>query len=458
MSFKYIYLIIIAFSLVACDSHLDLNPKDSIIDEDAFQTIEDVQEGMIGVYALLNTQAVVAISSRASDDLRLSEQNRGQGIANHNWEFTASNGEFNTMWLYMYHAIDRANRMIEIANKFDVEDTRIKQVIGECLFIRAYCHFELVRGYSDNYNTANSLGIAYMKMSQIGLPKRDTQVSVYENLYSDINESINLMSADFVANTANKIAAQALQARVALYQQNYDLAIEAASEVIDNSGFTLADTTEVRDVWNDVFGLQEKKEVIFKRSRVENESALGNIFIDPANDEIYFSPSHDLMNQYTNDDYRKDAYFGINSQGNDVVAKHDGKGVGPNIVDEKMLRLSEVYLIRSEAYIMKNMVTEAKIDLDFLRRCRIENPVPVPVGDQAVLLKALQEERRRELPYEGHRFIDLKRWGLGITRLPEDSELASGKELSAGDYRFVFPIPQDEMFANDNMEQNKGYN
>ncbi len=444
--------------MVACDSYLELNPKDSIIDEDAFKSIEDVQEGMIGVYATLNTQAMVAISSRASDDVRLSEQNRGQGIANHNWEFTSSNGEFYTMWMYMYHAIDRANRMIEISKAFDAEDVRIKQVIGECLFIRAYCHSELLRGYCDNLNGDSDLGIPYMKQSQIGQPQRANQAAIYADIHADLAEAINLMSGDFVSNTANKIAAHALRARVAIYQQNYDLAIEAASEVIDNSGFTLADTSEVNDVWNDVFELDEKIEVLFKRSRVENESALGNIYIDPANGEIYFSPSHDLMNQYTNDDYRKDAYFGLNSQGNDVVAKHDGKGVGPNIVDEKILRLSEQYLIRAEAYIMKNMMTEAKQDLDLLRKCRIENPVPVPIGDQTAMMKALQDERRREMPYEGHRFIDLRRWGQGIKRLPEDSELASGVELPAGDYRFIFPIPQNEMFANDNMVQNKGYN
>ncbi|TRX63324.1 RagB/SusD family nutrient uptake outer membrane protein [Carboxylicivirga sp. M1479] len=456
--FKYTWLVLVVASFMACDSKLNLNPKDSIIDEDAFQSIEDVQDGMIGVYASLNAHTVVAISSRASDDLRLSAQNRGQGIAIHNWEFTASVGEFYSMWRDMYHTIDRANRMLEVAAKFDVEDQRIKQVMGECYFIRAYCHFELMRAYTMNFDAADAMGVPFMANSVISNPVRDSQTEVYTNVKADLQEAIALMNDEFTSNIATEIAANALMARVALYERNYDDAIAYASTVIDQSGMRLANIDEVEKIWDDAFALNEKAEVIFKLSRVEGSPALGNIFSDASNGELYFSPSNDLQNQYTADDVRADVYFGVNSQSNETVNKHDGKGVGPNIVDLKALRLSEVFLIRAEAYIMKNMLTEGAEDLNNLRSTRISMPTAAPDSDQATALAFLQEERRRELAYEGHRYIDLKRWGLGIKRLPEDTELASGIELEAGDFRFVFPIPQNEMFANDNMEQNKGYN
>ncbi|WP_430817245.1 RagB/SusD family nutrient uptake outer membrane protein [Carboxylicivirga sp. RSCT41] len=455
---KYIWSALVAMNFMACDSYLDLNPKDSIVDEDAFQSIEDVQDGMIGVYASLNGHTIVAVSSRASDDVRLSEQNRGQGIAIHNWEFTANVGEFYSMWRDMYHTIDRANRMLEVAQRFDVEDARIRQVIGECYFMRAYCHFELMRGFANNYDASDVLGVPYMLESTIGNPERISQADVYQYVKSDLQQAIALMGDEFRSNNANKIAANALMARVALYQKDYDAAIAFASDVIDDSGMRLAELNEVADIWNDAFETEEKTEVIFKLSRVEGSPALGNIFNDPSNGELYFSPSNDLQNQYTSDDVRANIYFGVNTQNNPAIFKHDGKGVGPNIVDLKALRLSEMFLIRAEAHIMNNNLVGGAGDLNILRSKRLTMPVAAPDDNQETALAFLQEERRREMAYEGHRYIDLKRWGLGIKRLPEDSELASGIELEAGDYRFVFPVPQNEMFANDNMEQNKGYN
>jgi hypothetical protein len=45
------------------------------------------------------------------------------------------------------------------------------------------------------------------------------------------------------------------------------------------------------------------------------------------------------------------------------------------------------------------------------------------------LLAAIQLERRLELFAEGHRFFDLKRWNLGISRSATDGEFIDGQEL-----------------------------
>ncbi len=68
-------------------------------------------------------------------------------------------------------------------------------------------------------------------------------------------------------------------------------------------------------------------------------------------------------------------------------------------------------------------------------------------------------ERRLELAYEGHRWYDLRRHNLGIERIDEDVVLVpNAKVLPSTDHRFIYmPIPQDEIFANDNMEQNLGF-
>jgi hypothetical protein len=61
---------------------------------------------------------------------------------------------------------------------------------------------------------------------------------------------------------------------------------------------------------------------------------------------------------------------------------------------------------------------------------------------------------------EGFRLHDLKRWNMGFERehqaytQPEGSE----KKIEAGDYHFVWPIPQNDIEApGSKIRQNPGY-
>jgi hypothetical protein len=71
------------------------------------------------------------------------------------------------------------------------------------------------------------------------------------------------------------------------------------------------------------------------------------------------------------------------------------------------------------------------------------------------------EERKLELGYEGHRYVDLKRLraisNTGIERNSLDCGGAAPCELAPSDDRFTMPIPLAEMNANRSMVQNPGY-
>ena len=70
-------------------------------------------------------------------------------------------------------------------------------------------------------------------------------------------------------------------------------------------------------------------------------------------------------------------------------------------------------------------------------------------------LTDLYEERRRELCYEGHELFDLARTQRSLVRVDYDG--AVNQNIDFPDYRWAMPIPQAEMDANENMEQNPGY-
>jgi hypothetical protein len=82
----------------------------------------------------------------------------------------------------------------------------------------------------------------------------------------------------------------------------------------------------------------------------------------------------------------------------------------------------------------------------------------------------LRNERRVELAFEDHRFWDVRRWKIG-----EETKQIKGVKvsvLSFGVYSYtekivenrvwdekmnLYPIPQNELFINSNLEQNPGW-
>ncbi len=446
-------LLMVLLLTSACD--LDLEPVDEITDDKAFITIDDLDKGRIGVMAQMNGFAVIGQGDRASDDLRYAASNRGQGVSVHDWTFTASTSDLASAWNSNAHLVDAANRVLEEASRFDQENDIVKQAIAECRFTRAFAVFETVRLYCPNY-APEALGTPYLFKSEIIAPSRLSQQFVYQYILEDIDAAIpDLLQFDEDNNYwITQSAAYALKARVAQYMGDWDMAIQAADLAISTGDFRLAEIDEFQGVWDDE--LLDKVEVIFRKDIVS--SKLGEYYTSSTNGDIYFHPSYDLMSQYEDDDVRKSIYFGKDDNNKDIVTKHDGREEGEtNVVDIKYFRVSELVLIKAEAYVEKHMLTEAKAELNKIRTRRIVDPLDLDMSTQSLALKALQEERRRELAYEGHRFYDLRRWKLGIDRSEEDAPNGRSTTLASEDYHFVFPIPQDEIFANTNMVQNTGY-
>lgn len=107
-----------------------------------------------------------------------------------------------------------------------------------------------------------------------------------------------------------------------------------------------------------------------------------------------------------------------------IVIKYLGNadidaGVGKYYTNmPKVLRYAEVFLNRAEAYAQLGKTKEANNDLTKLRRARIADYGSASYT-QDKLMKAIQDERAKELFMEGFRLSDLKRWNLGFERTPQ---------------------------------------
>jgi hypothetical protein len=153
---------------------------------------------------------------------------------------------------------------------------------------------------------------------------------------------------------------------------------------------------------------------------------------------------------------------------NIVIDKYPGKSGGHTANDIKVFRLSEMYFIKAECLIRKQLYTEAATLIRDVRQARSYTGGVVPLPTYTSIAQGITDvlyERRKELSYEGHRYIDLKRLGpdaIGVTgtdRYPQDAVNSSATNpvnITNGDYRFTLPIPQAEINVNP-LPQNPGY-
>jgi ribosomal protein L25 (general stress protein Ctc) len=127
--------------------------------------------------------------------------------------------------------------------------------------------------------------------------------------------------------------------------------------------------------------------------------------------------------------------------------------------DPAVLRVSEMYLIHAEALCLGGGdLKGAAEDIKALRaRALGKNPSEISLSYTGAdgLDRLIQEERAKELCFEGHRYFDLKRRHEDIVR--PATTTSTVRTLKYPDYRYVLPICQLEMQANDSMIQNENY-
>ena len=129
----------------------------------------------------------------------------------------------------------------------------------------------------------------------------------------------------------------------------------------------------------------------------------------------------------------------------------------------KVFRIAEMYLISAEAA-AQTPATEAAA-LNTLNQLRVKRGIAPLTGlTGTALMNAIKEERTREMLCEGTRLDDLKRWKMGFSRsTPQNINLINTgadfdqKTVPAGDNKFVWGIPTNDVTTNSNIVQNIGW-
>jgi starch-binding outer membrane protein, SusD/RagB family len=471
----YLFLFLALFS---CKKVLDIKETDFIGGDVALKTVANNQGAIIGAYAILAPEMDIHFNAVMSDELKKAEFYNAATV--HEWQFSTQDISIRdnfTAITPFYRVIDRVNRVLRALPNSDsmaVGDNTLRtRLRGEALFLRAYCHFELYRYYAPNYDPA-ALGMIYMTTPSMDPQARITQAPYFQQLNADLAEAKTLLLSTIsdVYRANNTVTVAALQARVALYMKDWANASTFATEYIN--AVPLSPRTQFTGIWTDA----NNNEVSFKLKRTTSYNPygrIGSIFRGTSSSAtnigtVSWIASDKLWNSYDMvNDIRFTAYFkdepllSAGGRPSHLVAKYAGTGYGTsgeNIADFKAFRTGEMYLIRAEARAELGTFTganSAESDMNALRTARIAGYTPVTYTSKQQAIDDVILERFKELAYEGHRFWDLKRRGLPVSRLASDAPSPNAVTLPAGNFRFTLPIPQTELQANPLIQQNTGY-
>lgn len=354
----------------------------------------------------------------------------------------------NNFWNSSYRLIYHINAVIEgLQNSQSLEKEFKNPLIAEMKVIRAFYYF-----YMTNLFGPVPL-ITQTDFRENAIQASTSVEEIYSTIISDLREAKNVLPES--RNEAEKtrpdrFVASSLLARVYLYIENWEAAVSEATEVIQSQKYLLEPDL------NKVF-LVGSREAIWQIPSSDDfgrNIPEGGVFVPSSPTMVpRYVLRENLLKKFVPNDLRKDSWLSFNMvNGNEYYFpfKYKIQSASPPISERNtLLRLAEIYLIRSEALLKLDQIDKATEDLNKIRgRAGL---APVAVADSEELANLIEKERQLEFFAEwGHRWFDL-------IRLDKVNEILDPIKPEWEPYKTLFPIPQDELEQNPNLTQNTGY-
>lgn len=192
INFILIALIVSLFS--SCEDALDIVQPGELGPDVTFQTVEDLQFGLNGVYAAIAGENPIAFSTVFTDEVAIGFANGGQGLNGGEYVFNlnAASGDAAAIWNSNYSLVNRANRVIDGA-KF-VTPTAANQasyndILAQAHILRAWGHFVLLSHFSTDLTSDSALGVIKLDFvpSVLDQLPRNTNGEVFALIDEDLD-------------------------------------------------------------------------------------------------------------------------------------------------------------------------------------------------------------------------------------------------------------------------------
>lgn len=485
---KILSLSMMMVLFVSCTDYLDVELEGEYTSSSFYKTKEHAISAINSTYQIsaFNTSNnnIWVFGDVASDDAVKGGNDGDQsdiGFVN-DFNVNADNGAIEALWKHYYEGISRANNVIYYVPNIEMDIDLQTQIIGEAKFLRAYFYYHLSNVFGE---IPLKIGPA-LTIEDLNKPK-STVVEIYAQLEKDLSEAAEALPVSYPASEvgrATKGSALGLLAKIYLFQEKWDLALQAANNV-EALGYRLMDNYS----HNFDLSFENNSESIFEIQHLGGQvpfvGTYLNQYFSPKEVNGYFfnAPTLDFVNEFELTaeqvvDPRLD--YTVARQGHKWVdgteflpewspatgflAKKQVQAISENPIGDgdlnyTFMRFAEILLIKAEALNELNRSTEALIPLNDIRKRARESYLydielsgfgDIPMGllpdftntNQSSVRNAIRHERRVELGMEFHRFYDLMRYG----------KIYAEQALKDTGFNYIqhryFPIPQSEIDTN----------
>src|SRR5699024_7914986 len=460
---KYLFvLLLVAGISTGCDNFLSPSVDQNKPTEEAIQNVQDLKNVVYGTYDDLNKVELYGrdylVSLEVQGDNAFSNGSSGRFDDDTDaLNYTVNSGYAQGVFQQFYQAITGAN--LAIHAELDTSDAAYSASVedhwkGQAYAVRAFSHLNLLMAFGQQYVDGSDLGIPYVtevaksgNIAEFNLNRLSVE-EVKTKIEEDLNNAISLLDHEKSESTQlGYWGTLALQTRFYLYTKQYDKVIAPAEEIMNSGQFGIVGPNNYESAWKSGSGPVSLFELAFTSTDRLGTDNIARIYRPTNYGDVEVTP--ELYNAYASDDVRLSLYQDFDGSYR-MMDKYSDELGSDNV---RVIRYAEVVLNYAEALANGASGQMSAVDaLNMIADKRYSEGSPY---NGSVTVEEVLKERRLELAMEGHRFYDLARTGRDITSGGDVG--LQDEPIPYGDYRYALPIPDREVNANSNMEQNEGY-
>lgn len=489
--YKIIWLSLVVMLFVASckKDFLDTSPTDAVAATEATATTKNGYAALNGIHRIMYVQydqqgqggegSNNIFRDLMGEDIVypvISGSTGLIGFMQWNTHRTVNASDLRYVYRYYYRIISNANVLINGIDNATGPESDKKIIKGQSLAYRAWAHFQLVQLWGKRYDAATKpntqLGVPLLLTNTLEGQARASVEDVYTQINKDLDEAATLLAGYARSGTAAKSnfnvnVVQGIKARVAMAQQDWETA--ATNAIAARAGHPLMDTAAYKTGFNNF----DNQEWIWGSRQIDDHNTFFSSYFAYISANFNSTPirtqpraiNATLYNLIPATDIRKRMWDLTGStvpippagarvpyQNKKFLAKSDELSIG----DVPYMRAAEMYLIEAEARARQAQDALAQAALFTLVKNRNFNYVQSTNTGQD-LIDEIFFHRRIELWGEGFRFTDLKRTNSPMDRtgIPNHIPLLiMVTNIPAGDVRWEWLFPQDEINANKQIVQN----
>ena len=510
---KILIIFIVMSSLFISSCKLDTVPEDFIAAQFYYTTEAQCDLALTGIYDKMNYQfaALIGINFDTADEMW------AYGTTDA-WTnvFYSSNSDVSAFWQILYDGIERANMLLAKIDDAQITDqTHKNRIKGEAKFLRAFYYFMLVQNWGDvpfkTKPTASATDIYY---------PRTPASEIYDFIYKEMVEAEGLVRPVTEYTYAERVSQSTVQgvlARVCLYMAGFPNNNTAKykdaltwSEKVIQSGFhslnpdykqvfinLIQDKYDLKEsIWEIGFKATSVADPYYEFGEIGNLNGISQTIVTNGMASGSFWAHWFLWWKYAPGDTRRDwAIAPFTYQGNNTLIKvpfdttlvYNNRNIGKyrreyeltpagskqkraNGTNWPLLRYSDILLMAAEAENELNGPTVKALQYLNTVRARAQASLFMDIPSKEAFRTILQDERSRELCFEGFRKQDLKRWKIMIPTMKAlavyvrqtcpNSTIIGRACLpldNVTEQHYYFPIPLREMNLNKLLTQNPGW-